>query len=577
MQGLQTKEIKRRATHSGKLASSVSPRLAEILATRDITQETDLSFSTKNLLHPRHLSQIDRAASIIADHIMRDERIRIVGDYDADGATSTALMMLMLKEYGATNIDFIVPDRIIHGYGLSTQLVESFDDALVSLLITVDNGIASIDGVNSAKSRGMKVVVTDHHLPGDELPDADAIVNPNSPNDPFPSKNLSGVGVAFYVLSVTGRVLEKRGWFKQGIKLPKVSDYLDLVALGTYADLVILDQNNLILVAQGLKRIRAGRCRPGIKALIALSSKNASELIASDLGFLVAPRLNAAGRLDDMTIGINCLLANSDQEASQFARQLDTINKQRKNIEQQMTSDASIILSELGNIVSNAYGICLYNHTWHEGVVGLVASRLKEKWSLPSVVFARGSSGQLKGSARSVKGVHIRDVLCEIDSKYPGLILKFGGHAMAAGLSIQSDRFSEFENAWDSTLSRYSDLIKNSSILLTDGSLDSEYSDLEFIQELKSVVPWGQGLAEPLFDNEFQVIDQRLVGQIHLKLVLRAEQSNIDIDAIKFRYLESPGAPCKELSRIHAVYRVDVNEYSGRIDPQLIIEYFNIL
>ena len=568
------KEIRRRVSPDAIGPQNVNPRLATILATRGITDANDLQFSNRDLLHPGTLNDIDTAAAIISEHVMQGSGIRIVGDYDADGATSTALMLLMLRAYGASHVDFVVPDRFIHGYGLSPALVESFDDTPIALLITVDNGIASIEGVASAKARHMQIVVTDHHLPGDRLPSADAIVNPNASGDLFPSKNLSGVGVAFYVLSVTGRVLEKRGWFKKR-PIPKISDYLDLVALGTYADLVALDQNNRILVNQGLKRIKAGRCRPGISALVDLSGKNQTQLIASDLGFQIAPRLNAAGRLEDMTIGINCLIAETDREAKVLAQKLDSINKERKTIEQHMTSDATSILDKIGSIGKDSNGICLYNREWHEGVVGLVASRLKEKWALPSVVFACGTSGQLKGSARSVKGVHIRDVLCDIDSGYPGLIQKFGGHAMAAGLSIGADSFAEFESAWGEVLSAHTASIRAANELLTDGALHDEFIDLDFIQELKSIVPWGQGFGEPLFDNVFQVLEQRLVGQIHLKLLLRSEQSNKVVNAIKFRFLDSPGASYQEFSRIHAVYRVDVNEYSGRIDPQLIIEHIN--
>ncbi|GJL80972.1 MAG: single-stranded-DNA-specific exonuclease RecJ [marine bacterium B5-7] len=573
------KTISRRSNNHEVIgAEGLAPVIRRVLANRDIRSIDDLSFSNKDLLPPTGILNLDLAAEVICKHIVSESRIVLVGDYDADGATSCALGVLVLREMGAISVDYLVPDRFKLGYGLSAALVDIASDSEPSLLITVDNGIASLEGARKAREKGIDLVITDHHLPGDVLPDATVIVNPNLPGDSFQSKNLAGVGVIFYVLSAVRQHLKQVGWFKKrGIREPALATYLDLVALGTYADLVRLDHNNRILVAQGLRRINAGKCRPGIRALIDVSGRRAGRLVASDLGFQIAPRLNAAGRLEDMSIGIECLIENDPVRARQLADQLDAINRDRKSIEITMQQQALAAIAHEASLQpdSPVQGLCIYHKDWHEGIVGLVASRLKERRSVPAIAFAPSENGELKGSARSVPGVHIRDILCEIDALAPGLLLRFGGHAMAAGMTILEIDFDRFRESFLLALQHHDDSIRAASELLTDGPLQGEFDDLGFIHTLRTLAPWGQGFTEPLFDNTFRVIEQKLVGDIHLKMVLAPEGGSQRIEGIQFRFLEAAGAPCPEFSTIHAAYRVDLNEFAGRVRPQLIIEHFN--
>lgn len=570
-----SKVISRRLQTPEAKLDGMPERLGAILCSRGIQQPDELLFSNRDLESPASLSNVSEAAHLVCDHVRQGSTIVIVGDYDADGATSCALSVLALRQMGAARVEYVVPDRFKHGYGLSPALVEDALALQPELLITVDNGIASLAGVAHARKLSIDVVVTDHHLPGDSLPEANSIVNPNLVGDLFPSKNLAGVGVVFYLLSMVRRLLESGNWFQQSrITPPNLAEFLDLVALGTYADLVRLDRNNRILVAQGLKRINAGRCRPGITALAEVAGKVPGALLASDLGFQLAPRLNAAGRLEDISLGIECLLAEDGETARRLASHLDEINQARKQIENRMNQDAREALQALkAQSAGDEACLCLYDESWHEGLVGLVASRLKERWSVPVVAFARGDNGDLKGSARSVQGVHIRDVLCEIDATQPGLIIRFGGHAMAAGLSIAEADFSAFRTAWEKVLGAQRQQIEAANAIFSDGPLDAEIDDLGFIRQLKTIAPWGQGFPEPVFDGRFQVLEQRLVGEVHLKMVLRSLDSHRVVDAIHFRYLDHPGAPCENLERIHAAYRVDVNEYAGRVSPQLVVEY----
>ncbi len=545
--------------------------LSRILASREVESLDQLAFSKADLLKPSGMHNVEQAARLVADHVQRGSRILVLGDYDADGATSCALAILALRAMGARQPGYLVPDRFRLGYGLSPALVDIAAEQSPDLLVTVDNGISSLDGAARARELRISLVITDHHLPGERLPEADAIVNPNLAGDEFPSKHLAGVGVVFYLLSVVRRVLAGEGWFSaRGLAPVNLADYLDLVALGTYADLVRLDANNRILVAQGMKRINAGRCRPGILALAELSGRRPGALVASDLGFQVAPRLNAAGRLDDIGLGIECLLADDPARARALAAELDRINTERKDLERQMQQQAVALESVAED---DTDGLCVYHRDWHQGIVGLVASRLKERRGVPAVAFARGDDGELKGSARSVPGVHIRDVLCEVAAREPGILRRFGGHAMAAGMSIDEADFERFRAGFLAVLANHRETIAAANEILTDGPLGEEIDDLAFIRRLRTLAPWGQGFPEPMFDNVFRVIDQRLVGEIHLKLVLECEQSRRRVEAIAFRFLAHAGAPCPAFGRIHAAYRLDINEYAGRIRPQLIIEH----
>ncbi len=550
------------------------PILQRIYAARNVQSKSDLDRDCQHMLSPKKLLHIEKAASIIADALIAQKNIMIVGDYDADGATSSALALKALRAFGAKHVDYIVPNRFDFGYGLTPPIVELVAEKNADLIITVDNGISSIEGVLAAKAHNIQVVVTDHHLAGDHLPEADAIVNPNQPGDTFDSKNLAGVGVLFYVMLALRRELETRNYFKEkNITQPNMTSFLDLVALGTVADVVPLDKNNRILVYQGLRRIRAGQCSVGISALLEVGKRNQASMVASDLGFAVGPRLNAAGRLDDMSLGIECLLATDEVLAKKMANELDVLNHERRALEADMQKQALTHLSQLSlSDAQEHMGVTLYDKRWHQGVVGILASRIKDKLYRPVFAFASGDGGVLKGSGRSIPGVHIRDVLALIDAKNPGLIIKFGGHAMAAGLSVAEKDFPTFSTLFDNAIRDCvdPDILENT--LMSDGELTSNDITLPVAQLLREAGPWGQHFPEPMFDGKFSIVEQRLVGTNHLKLVLGATGSEHAINAIAFN-VNTDAWPNERCQKINAAYRLDVNEFRGVKSVQLIIEH----
>ena len=545
--------------------------MQQLLLSRNIASPDDVQHELNGLLKP-NLKDLPKAASLLADVIQRQGRILIVGDFDADGATSTALGLTALGAMGAQHVDFLVPNRFEYGYGLSPEIVEVAKQRAPDLLITVDNGISSIEGVAAAREAGMTVIVTDHHLAGDALPDADAIVNPNQPGCPFPAKSTAGVGVMFYVLSALRAELNQRGWFEHRAE-PKLADYLDLVALGTVADVVPLEKNNRILVEQGLRRMRAGRTRAGIRALLQVAKRRLSTLVATDLGFALGPRLNAAGRLDDMSVGIRLLTTNNEQEALQLASELDDLNRERREIEQGMQREALDIVERMPFSDDDLPpGLCLYDPSWHQGVIGILASRIKERFHRPTIAFAPADGGEIKGSARSIPGFHIRDALDAVASRHPGLIVKFGGHAMAAGLSIREQDLEAFQAAFDAQAHRLLQLDDLTGELHSDGELSEADIDLSVAQMLRQAGPWGQGFPEPLFDGRFELLDQRIVGEKHLKLSIGLPASKRVVDAIAFN-VDLDKWPNRKLKQIYLAYRLDVNEFRGVQNAQLMVEH----
>jgi len=504
---------------------------------------------------------------LLHGYLGRGDRILVVGDYDADGATSTALIIRQLHRLGFANVDFRVPDRMRHGYGLTAGLVEEMDSDPPGLIITVDNGVAAHGGVDAARARGIDVLVTDHHLPGPELPRCAAMINPNLAGSTFPSKSLAGVGVAFYLMAALTRRLES----ERGERLPAVADLLDLVALGTVADVVPLDHNNRILVQQGLQRIRAGRCVPGIRALLEVGRRSARRVVATDLGFAVGPRLNAAGRLDDMSLGIECLLTDSEAEARRMAAQLDGLNRERREIESGMQAQALTAIQRLHlDDRSLPTGLCLFDADWHQGVIGILAARIKEQFHRPVIAFAKAGDGELKGSARSVPGLHVRDALDAVATRQPGLITRFGGHAMAAGLTLAEHNFDVFADAFDAECRRHLSADDLNGTIQSDGELSGEELSLDAACQLRDAGPWGQGFPAPVFEGEFDVLGSRTVGECHLKMNLRpAAAGRGSIDAIAFNTPPLP-AGCQ---RLRMVYRLDVNEYRGVESAQLVVEH----
>ncbi len=552
--------------------------LQQIYVSRGIHSIGYIDKSLDQLLPIDALSNIQQASELI-HHALRDQkRILVIGDFDADGATSSTLAVKALRAFGAKTVEFLVPNRFEYGYGLTPEIVKVALQWKPDLIITVDNGIASLEGVQFAKENHIQVLITDHHLPGASLPKADAIVNPNLSHDLFPSKNLAGVGVIFYVMLALRRVLREANWFiEKQIPEPNMSEFLDLVALGTVADVVTLDKNNRILVHQGIQRIRKGKCSAGVKALLTIGKRNWENVIAQDLAFVAAPRLNAAGRLDDMALGITCLLEPDFQKAMEYAQILDNLNKERRFIESGMQEQALQALNKLQlNKTALPKGLCLFDDSWHQGVIGILAGRIKDKYHRPVIAFAKVNDKELKGSARSILGVHIRDVLDAIATKNPGLIQKFGGHAMAAGLSLDIAQLPQFTALFDSEIrSRVSDADLEQ-VIFTDGELNAEDFNLDLAQTLRDAEPWGQGFPEPLFENTFLVIDQRIVGTNHLKLLLRLESQSKPLDAIAFN-IDLAKWPNHHCQRIHAVYKLDVNEYQGISKIQLLIEHMNAL
>ncbi|WP_102798035.1 single-stranded-DNA-specific exonuclease RecJ [Bowmanella denitrificans] len=548
------------------------PRLKQIYAGRGIRQMAQLQHSTKALLHYQQLNGIEQAVSVLARALQQARKLVIIGDFDADGATSTALCMLALKQMGATQVEYLVPNRFDFGYGLSPQIVDMAHQQGAELLITVDNGIACLAGARRARELGMQLLITDHHLPGSELPPADAIVNPNLTRCDFPSKNLAGVGVAFYLMLALCRYLQNTGWFAQAaIPVPNLADLLDLVALGTVADVVRLDQNNRILVHQGLQRIRSGRCRPGIRAMVEVAGRECGQIAASDLGFVLGPRLNAAGRLDDMAMGIECLLAEEEGKARRMAVELDSLNRERREIESSMQAEALKTLELLSfNEQQLPSGLVLYQADWHQGVIGILAGRIKDRYFRPTIAFAHQDDEVLKGSARSIPGLHIRDLLEEINSRYPGIIEKFGGHAMAAGLSLKAEKLPAFEQVFQQVADEWLQGKSLQGELWSDGQLDGSELNLDFAQLLKESGPWGQGFEEPLFDGEFELLDQRLVGDKHLKMMVKQGSGPL-LDAIAFN-VDLAVWPNRQIKQVQLAYRLDINHFRGKVSLQLMVE-----
>jgi single-stranded-DNA-specific exonuclease len=541
--------------------NSLDPVYARLFAMRGITAANELDYGLANLAPVSSLDNVDAAVDLLIAR--RDERIIVVGDYDVDGATSTALMLRCLREFGFKDVDYRVPNRFEYGYGLTPEIVRVAAASSPALIITVDNGISSIAGVEEAKSAGIDVLVTDHHLPGEELPRADVIVNPNLAGSRFPSANLAGVGVAFYVVAALGKALEQQG--QEGAsRIP--ANYLDLVALGTVADVVPLDHNNRILVEQGIRRMRAGKTVPGITALLQQAGRQVRRTVSTDLGFAAGPRLNAAGRLDDMSLGIECLLTNDDEIAAQHAATLDRINKERREIETDMRDQAFAYVDSLNP--SRLPGcICVYEPSWHQGIVGLIASRVKDRCHRPVIAFAKESDGFLKGSARSIQGVHVRDLLESISSARPGLIDKFGGHAMAAGLTIADTDYEEFKALSDTQLARLYPDADFSGAIVSDGLLPEDALNLQFARALREAGPWGSGFPEPLWSGDFDVLEQRTVGEKHLKLRVRPAAGGNSVDAIAF----NQAGPVHR-GVVQLAYRLDVNEYRGVESAQLVVE-----
>ena len=541
--------------------NSLDPVYARLFAMRGITAANELDYGLANLAPVSSLDNVDAAVDLLIAR--RDERIIVVGDFDVDGATSTALMLRCLREFGFKDVDYRVPNRFEYGYGLTPEIVRVAAASSPALIITVDNGISSIAGVDEAKSAGIDVLVTDHHLPGEELPGADVIVNPNLASSCFPSGNLAGVGVAFYVVAALGKALEQQG--QEGAsRIP--ANYLDLVALGTVADVVPLDHNNRILVEQGIRRMRAGKTVPGITALLQQAGRQVRRTVSTDLGFAAGPRLNAAGRLDDMSLGIECLLTNDAEIAAQHAATLDRINKERREIESDMRDQAFAYVDSLNP--SRLPGcVCVYEPSWHQGIVGLIASRVKDRCHRPVIAFAKESDGFLKGSARSIQGVHVRDLLESISSARPGLIDKFGGHAMAAGLTIADTDYEEFKALSETQLARLYPDADFSGAIVSDGLLPEDALNLQFARALREAGPWGSGFPEPLWSGDFDVLEQRTVGEKHLKLRVRPAAGGNSVDAIAF----NQAGPVHR-GVVQLAYRLDVNEYRGVESAQLVVE-----
>jgi single-stranded-DNA-specific exonuclease len=549
------------------IEQGVNPLLARLYAARGVSSHKELETSLSGIIPPEQLTNAGEMAKLLADAIAENKKILVIGDYDADGATATAVAVKGLKSMGA-QVDFLVPNRFEYGYGLTPEIVQLASTLKPDILITVDNGIASVDGVAAANLLGLQVLITDHHLPAETTPQATCIVNPNQHGCKFPSKNLAGVGVMFYVLLALRAELRARGAFakktEHSLAEPNLTELLDLVALGTVADLVKLDANNRILVEQGLRRIRAGVGCAGIAALLKIAGKTPEKVTAQDFGFAVGPRLNAAGRLDDMRLGIACLLAETETDAMQKAQTLHELNMERRNIEADMQDSALISLENID--VTNNFSLSIYNVDYHQGVIGILASRLKEKYHRPTIVFADAGDGIVKGSGRSIAGLHLRDALDLVTKQHPNLIIKFGGHAMAAGLSILEKDFVQFQSAFESVTRELLSATDLQAIIETDGKLDAKYMSLQTAWILASSV-WGQGFPQPSFSDTFKVINQRVVGEKHLKLILEKDQKRFD--AIYFNCIEN-------LAEImSAVYVLEINEYKGLQTVQLRIKHID--
>jgi single-stranded-DNA-specific exonuclease len=573
-------EIRRRQAGGLEPTGDLHPVLRRVYGARGVLSAQDLDLSLERLLPVSTLEGVERAADLLAAH-RASGRVLVVGDFDADGATGSALLVRAMRSLGFAHVDFLVPNRFQFGYGLTPGIVALAAERRPSLIVTVDNGVSSIEGVEAAHALGIPVLITDHHLPGATLPSADAIVNPNLTGSCFASPALSGVGVAFYVVAALARALRQPQF--------RPSDLLDLVALGTVADLVPLDRNNRVLVAQGLRRIRAGRCVPGIRALLELAGRSLTRLTAADLGFVVAPRLNAAGRLADMSVGIACLLTDDEARARALAAELTRLNEERREIEQRMQVEAAELAATVrfADSGDETLGLCLFDESWHQGVVGLVAGRIKDRLHRPVVAFARAEDGSLRGSARSVTGIHIRDVLDAIATRHPGLIEKFGGHAMAAGMTLPESSLDGFRRAFAQEIAARADADSFAGVILSDGELLDAEMSLETARLLRGAGPWGQGFPEPVFDGRFKIVDLRVVGGRHLKLRLRGAEpalagapagSGAVLEAISFGYVGGASEdPALEPGvSVDLAYRLEVNEYKGAEQVQLNCQHFKI-
>ncbi|MBJ7222655.1 MULTISPECIES: single-stranded-DNA-specific exonuclease RecJ [unclassified Brenneria] len=560
------------------LPDTVPPLLRRLYAQRGVKGAQELERSLSGLHNYRLLSGIEQAVDLLQRALAEKRRMVIVGDFDADGATSTALAVLALRGMGGVNVKYLVPNRFEDGYGLSPEVVAQAAGLGAEIIVTVDNGISSHAGVEEAHRRGIAVLVTDHHLPGETLPDADAMINPNLPDCLFPSKALAGVGVTFYLMMALFVRLRESGWFtQQGLPKPNLTELLDLVALGTVADVVPLDANNRILVAQGLNRIRAGECRPGIRALLEVANRDAGQLVASDLGFALGPRLNAAGRLDDMTVGVELLLSDDITQARMLASDLDALNQDRREIEQSMQVEALHLCESLERTrAALPYGLAIYHPEWHQGVVGILASRIKERFHRPVIAFAPAGDGMLKGSGRSIAGLHLRDALERLDTLYPGMMQKFGGHAMAAGLSLHEDRFEDFRQRFGALVGEWLDPSQLEGVVWSDGELAlPELNLLSTAEMLRYAGPWGQAFPEPTFDGRFRILQPRLLKARHLKAMFEPLDGKGQVpllDGIAFN-VDTSVWPDPSIKEVEMVYRLDINEFRGKRSVQLLIQH----
>jgi len=577
-QGIKKTIVLRPVPKQQGYGTDMHPLLTRIFAARGVLTAAELDRSLAKLPSPWLLSGMETMVAHLITALQTQQRIVIVADFDADGATSCAVAMQGLQLLGAGEVSFIVPNRFEYGYGLTPEIVELVKQQQPDVLITVDNGISSIEGVDAAKAAGIIVLVTDHHLPGAHLPAADAIVNPNLPDDTFPSKAIAGVGVMFYVLMALRSRLRELGWFtERQLPEPNLAQLLDYVALGTVADVVAMDAVNRTLVYQGLQRIRIGRGHPGIQALIKVAGKNPLALNPSDLGFALGPRLNAAGRMDDMSLGIQCLLTDSDKLATDIAMQLDDLNNDRRDIESQMKFEAQALLADMKKLDEHRApaGVCLYDANWHQGVIGILAARIKDQLHRPVIAFAPAGKDLIKGSARSIAGVHIRDVLSDIAATHPKMLSKFGGHAMAAGLTLAMHDYPAFALVFDEYVRKRLNHVDLEQKVYSDGELTEQDITLELAELLQNAATWGQGFPEPMFHGEFDVVQARIVGQRHLKLVLRCAQGHLLIDAIAF-FIDQP-EQWLGIRRIVAAYKLDINEFRGQRSVQFILNYLEKL
>ncbi|MBP2194871.1 single-stranded-DNA-specific exonuclease RecJ [Pantoea cypripedii] len=566
-------ELRRREIHADDaLPADLPPLLRRLYLQRGVRDAAELERGAKHLLPWQTLGGIEAAVTLLHQMLRDGRRIVVVGDFDADGATSTALTVLALRSLGG-NIDYLVPNRFEDGYGLSPEVVEQARARGAEMILTVDNGISSHAGVDTAHQHGIPVLVTDHHLPGETLPAAEAIVNPNLNDSDFPSRALAGVGVAFYLMLALRAHLRTQNWFSDGRSEPNLAEWLDLVALGTVADVVPLDANNRILVWQGLSRIRAGKCRVGIRALLEIANRDARQLVASDLGFAIGPRLNAAGRLDDMSVGVALLLTEDITEARMLANELDALNQTRKEIEQGMKSEALALCDALERQNTDLpLGLAFFHPEWHQGVVGILASRLKERFHRPVIAFAPAGDGTLKGSGRSIAGLHLRDALERLDTLFPGLMIKFGGHAMAAGLSLEEARFDEFRQRFAALIDEWLAGEALQGVIWSDGELRAQEFSLQTAELLREAGPWGQAFPEPVFDGRFKVLQQKLVGERHLKVMVEPVGGGPLLDGIAFN-VDTTLWPDSSVRQVELAYKLDINEYRGNRSVQLIIDH----